>query len=145
MSRSYEILISGCESIEQVVEFIGSFIGYQFDKHLDVEREFYDIVSVGFNIQIFEMKEGEYQDDAGIEFSRYSIMVSIDDLSSMRINPYFEEWFRQLPLLLGYKISQELKVECAVIYETQVLIATFNPQKSSQPRYVRMPDEDIAE
>ncbi len=75
MVDEFSILVRGHVTLEDIAQFIAGFIGHPFEMQVDdVDKVFYTS-SFGIQVEVFPMIEGAFEDDSGIEFTRYTVMV----------------------------------------------------------------------
>ncbi|HET6384574.1 MAG TPA: hypothetical protein VFJ58_14365 [Armatimonadota bacterium] len=132
MADDFNILIRNCDEIERVALAIGEFLGHPLPRMTSVEWKLYKTRSVGFEISVFEADD--FENDAGIEFEKYPLMVGVDGLSIMTPVEHFDEWFRLFSLTLASIISRKLECECLLVKNFCHVVASFPASASGEQR-----------
>jgi len=122
MSEDYSILLGGQIHIESIVEIVEQFIGHHFDKSLEAEWDLYNTQAVGFSIVIYEVVD--FENDQGIDFSQYAVLISIKALPCMKNNKYHEEFITLLSKVIASVLSSRLEIKYLIVKNLQQIICS---------------------
>jgi hypothetical protein len=126
MSRSVDIFIKSSASFEEVLQLLQRITGNTFSKNSSVSWNLY-------NLQIFEtdiaLFESDFDDNLGIEFSKYQFVVSISVWNTF-CERYKYQWVTSFPIVLAKIIHQESGSECIVVDDMQTLVESFKVGKT---------------
>jgi len=129
LADDINILIRNCTEIEVVTELVGNFLGCPLERRTDVNFKLYETKAIGFVISVME---ADFENDAGIEFEKYSLTVRISKLFFPYPVEHFEEWFHLFPLILAQIIYGALKCECLVMKNLYHILGAFPASEAGE-------------
>lgn len=128
MTTSTSVFVGPGSTLGQVAEWIGHMIEHPLTESTNEWGPVYKGSLMGVSITAYA--DHEFEDDAGIEFSRYPIQVQFTRFAGP--DPELRtELARIMAQLAGSVISSELDCECIVVDETQHLLRKY-PSPSSE-------------
>ena len=113
-----------------MTETISQFLGHPLVRRTDVEWKLYTTEAIGFYISVFEADD--FENNAGIEFEKYPLMVGITGFSLMTRVEHFDEWFRSFSLGLAGIIYRDLGCECLVVKNFFDIVGAFPASEADQ-------------
>lgn len=121
MSRSVEILIKSGKSFDEILKLIESIARHKFSKNTSVEWNLYELQFFGINIAMFE---ADFEDDLGIEFSKYKFALSFSCIN-MISEKYYDQLQKSFSIMIAETIHQEHNLEVIVVDDMQIILESF--------------------
>lgn len=116
---SYSITVHLAEvGIQDVLSALPRFCGWPFTRNGDAELESWTTSGFGMDIAVYE--SADFEDDGGIPFSQYSVVIS---LSSSHSSELQKQFMQLAAILIARTVGDSCSAHWIVVVEMAKVIA----------------------
>lgn len=110
-------------SLEDMVSCLETTVGHTLSKVVTVDWNLYRTACFGLEFNVYEI---DLDDDCGIPFSGYSIVVSIGCLADAIEPNYAETLQEMIGRVIARAACNDLSVECIIVRNLQHLVDKYH-------------------
>jgi hypothetical protein len=126
MATEYDLYVATNDSFNTVIRKLEEILDIKFTEG-DQPWLSASFSAIGFVIRV--TGDLDYEDDMGIEFSKYSYQVSIDTYTRVSVIEYCSKLEYYLTLTIYQRICDKLDWQCMVVEDGQKLIIDNTSQQ----------------
>lgn len=120
MSRSITSFVKSDLSITDFVLKLEDILKISFIQNLHVEWDLFETKIMGLFISVFD-SEG-FEDNLGIDFSRFNYVIDVELISTDIPEKYSEEWVKIFTIILVNILTKQLNCDFVITDDMQEVL-----------------------
>jgi len=129
MAKNLSIFVESGVRIQQVVSFMSSLVGHEFNDTSDDTGTRYQAETFTTLFVLYD--DHGFENDQGITFSKYDTVIGFQRAAFCSEEDTYSQWLLTTALFIANKISNAFHCEVIVVSNLQILVKTFNPKTNS--------------